>query len=307
MAASKSKRSGPVVTASGSKGGSVTLIAAEDGPMLDYAFYFCDPVQSFGQGSPGANARQLFGRAEKDRGRLGSSAWETGKKAFDYLSSLWGSSPTTAEVIEFIRVSWPDMRSFFETVERKAAAGEISIVSKKSGRQLDRAPEWRGAGISWQFTTMLHMLVELYEQRGEPLTDWGQTFAVAALIQLDDAVLASLDDSHESVVASMLEAKWMVDQLFVDDRVARAAITLSARRESDRARQRARKRHELDPKQAAKMFVLDCWRAWQAVPTTYVSKAAFARDMLDKQPDLVSTQVVERWAREWAKGERPLP
>ena len=63
----------------------------------------------------------------------------------------------------------------------------------------------------------------------------------------------------------------------------------------------ARKRHLQDPKQQAKAFVFECWQAWQKAPGQYPSVAAFARGMLDKQPDTLTSEIViARWVRHWA-------
>ena len=43
-----------------------------------------------------------------------------------------------------------------------------------------------------------------------------------------------------------------------------------------------------DPRQVAKGFVYECWKAWRADPARYRGKAAFARDMLDKCDTLKS-------------------
>lgn len=56
-----------------------------------------------------------------------------------------------------------------------------------------------------------------------------------------------------------------------------------------------------DPKQADKMFVFECWQAWQTKPTQYTSKAEFARDMLDKCEYLKRTKTIEDWCRDWEK------
>ena len=71
------------------------------------------------------------------------------------------------------------------------------------------------------------------------------------------------------------------------------------------ASDRAKLRHALDPKQAAKRFVKECWEVWRAQPEQYKSAAEFARAMLDKQPDTLKSEVVvSRWVREWAKGDK---
>lgn len=62
-----------------------------------------------------------------------------------------------------------------------------------------------------------------------------------------------------------------------------------------------------DPKQKEKGFVFQCWQDWQKSKTaenpkgTYSSKAAFARDMLEKYEHLISQKKIEDWCREWEK------
>ncbi|RRD41133.1 hypothetical protein EII18_10750 [Comamonadaceae bacterium OH3737_COT-264] len=56
-----------------------------------------------------------------------------------------------------------------------------------------------------------------------------------------------------------------------------------------------------DPKQEDKKRVMECWILWNADPSRYASKAAFARDMLEKFTTLKSQHVIERWCREWEK------
>lgn len=67
------------------------------------------------------------------------------------------------------------------------------------------------------------------------------------------------------------------------------------------ARKNAFRRHELDPKNEEKIFVKTCWTNWKKEPDRYRSIAAFARDMPDKTEHLSSTDVIERWVRQWNK------
>lgn len=60
---------------------------------------------------------------------------------------------------------------------------------------------------------------------------------------------------------------------------------------------------ENDPKRKCKDFAKDCWNIWQQEPARYESKAAFARDMLEKLPELKSQPVIEGWCRKWENGE----
>ena len=56
------------------------------------------------------------------------------------------------------------------------------------------------------------------------------------------------------------------------------------------------------PKNVAKAFVFDCWQLWEAHPGQYPTTAAFARAMLDKHPDALTSQaVIEGWVRQWRK------
>jgi hypothetical protein len=72
-------------------------------------------------------------------------------------------------------------------------------------------------------------------------------------------------------------------------------------RATERASKAANKRHAKDPKQANKTLTRECWDDWQKQPDRYNGKADFARDMLDKFPNLKSQPVIEGWCRTWAR------
>lgn len=60
-------------------------------------------------------------------------------------------------------------------------------------------------------------------------------------------------------------------------------------------------------KQQAKLWVKECWDAWQKDPARYKGPAKFARDMLDKYGDVLeSSQVIERWHRTWKDEQKTL-
>lgn len=79
---------------------------------------------------------------------------------------------------------------------------------------------------------------------------------------------------------------------FVDD---------AKRERSFEARYAALKKWGRDPRQKEKNFVFECWQEWQQNSGRYPSKAAFARDMLEKCENLVSYKKIEDWCREWEK------
>lgn len=56
-----------------------------------------------------------------------------------------------------------------------------------------------------------------------------------------------------------------------------------------------------DPKQTERRFVLQCWKGWKENPARYSSKAAFARDMLEKCEHLISSKKIEDWCRIWER------
>lgn len=74
--------------------------------------------------------------------------------------------------------------------------------------------------------------------------------------------------------------------------------------QKQRARAKLRYEKDADGKQKAKAGVKNWWLAWRGNPTLYASSAAFARAMLDKYPDhLTSQPVIEGWVRQWRRGD----
>jgi hypothetical protein len=87
-------------------------------------------------------------------------------------------------------------------------------------------------------------------------------------------------------------------------RAAQAQFETNYRsKQSERAK--ARYAQDRDGKQAAKASVKQWWERWQQAPSLYPSVAAFARAMLDKYPDnLTSQPVIEQWVRDWKSEAR---
>lgn len=70
---------------------------------------------------------------------------------------------------------------------------------------------------------------------------------------------------------------------------------------TETASKRAAAKHAADPRQTEKLFVRQCWDEWQTDPARYSTKAAFARDMLEKCTHLCSMKTIEDWCRNWEK------
>jgi hypothetical protein len=68
-----------------------------------------------------------------------------------------------------------------------------------------------------------------------------------------------------------------------------------------RAKYNGQLAHVDSPKQQDKAFVKECWLEWHKYPSRYVSKAEFARDMLEKCEHLVSQDKISRWCKAWEK------
>ncbi|WP_186184494.1 hypothetical protein [Burkholderia gladioli] len=70
----------------------------------------------------------------------------------------------------------------------------------------------------------------------------------------------------------------------------------------ERQRSASRARYLKDPKQLAKAEVKKLWELWRLDASRYPSKAAFARDMVEKFDELKSSKKIEDWTREWERG-----
>lgn len=84
-------------------------------------------------------------------------------------------------------------------------------------------------------------------------------------------------------------------------RFSRLSSSFSLQKALAKSRAEAKLAKDTDGKQAAKRFVEDCWKDWQTSPERYKSQAKFAKDMLEKCPNLENQVSIENWCREWKK------
>jgi len=112
--------------------------------------------------------------------------------------------------------------------------------------------------------------------------------------------IALQSQNHEKAISDALlqsieKIKRMRDQSQSDARTALAKRGAAAKIASD-------------PKQADKALVRQCWDDWQKHPDRYKGKSAFARDMLDKFPNLKSQRVIcDKWCPAWEVENITLP
>jgi hypothetical protein len=125
-------------------------------------------------------------------------------------------------------------------------------------------------------------------------------FCISCLIDIDSANLGRMDPGAHAVAYALSAA----EAFFNAEAIASRDIRLQQARKQI-ALQGALSRLQKDPRQAEKQFIYKCWLDWQAAPTRYASKAAFARDMITKCQHLQSTKKIEDWARGWEADSRP--
>lgn len=116
------------------------------------------------------------------------------------------------------------------------------------------------------------------------------------LIQDFIATMKALDESVDldEARAKLKEA----DLWFNFDRLLNlaqgSAVSLTARKNA------LARYSKPSPMNDAKAFVFECWERWEENKSQYSSTAAFARAMLDKFPETLTSQpVIERWVRSW--------
>lgn len=217
---------------------------------------------------------------------------------------------TVGDLKTFITEEGEDIAKFFEVFNEAAMSGRIKLVGSDDKTPISLPVEWRDTEYSWQVMTMARVMHAMPTSGSEPVAETlGAPMLVAALALLDSAVLYSLSDDAEGVSACLLDAAWLVERVESLDRAELHAQVLLRRIDRERASARAKARHAQDPKRGGREFVRDCWKRWRREPSQYASASAFARAMLDKQPGLLTSEVVvTRWVRAWdreAEGHPP--
>lgn len=167
------------------------------------------------------------------------------------------------ELVEFAAERLADLTNDVETYEQLLECERQRAVTAETTAEAERAERRRLA-------EMVMPYIREYQKIREHLS-------VTVPTIIDDMV-----NGVELLVKSQ------VDEVL---KVERSAVSSKG----------GRTKYENNPKRAGKMFVKECWREWQSKPSIYKSKAAFARDMLEKREELASTQVIEDWCRQWER------
>ena len=139
----------------------------------------------------------------------------------------------------------------------------------------------------------------------EPFATVGNLCAAVGLAVLDRLTLASSATTTEEVLYR-LGLVWEFAVLARWNNHMDMAMHFEVESDRQRMVRAAKAKHSKDPRQRTKLLVRELWDQWERSPSKYPSTAAFARDMCDKWPDHVTSEVVvARWVREWRRsGER---
>lgn len=150
----------------------------------------------------------------------------------------------------------------------------------------------------------LYVSMEKYPFSGlsaEPFATVGNLCAAVGLAVLDRLTLASSATSNEGALYQ-LGLVWEFALLARWNNHMDMAMHFEAESGRQKMVRAAKAKHSKDPRQHTKLLVRDLWDQWARSPSRYPSIAAFARDMCEKWPDhVVSEVVVARWVREWRR------
>lgn len=138
-------------------------------------------------------------------------------------------------------------------------------------------------------------------------------WCVICLSEIDHALLSCMyEDAGDGIFSAMrardaLSNAERVEGILAGQQVlgredrATDGDHLVATIRQDLARSGAAAKWAAHPVGQAKAEVQQLWQEWQRQPSRYRSKAAFARDMLDKFEALGNQAVIVRWCTEWEK------
>jgi hypothetical protein len=254
-------------------------------------FVYFDPEGSFLPGSNGLGQRRLIDA--HGRRHLGEDAWALGHQAFATLAASNGAAPSKSVLENIASGIEAELPAYFDVIRKAVAEGKMKPFPHCADEVLERL----GEDVGWAsgIVSVLSVISQMPDNEpAETSLVYAEWFAAGCLGCLDEAVRASVYRDNTALAAGMIDAVWLMQTLSAGDRMWKSA--------RERAVELARKRHQADPKQQAKKKVYELFLAWQQAPGKYTTDVVFARDMLDKFPtELVSEVVITRWVRAWRK------
>jgi hypothetical protein len=145
-----------------------------------------------------------------------------------------------------------------------------------------------------------------YSFRGfseEPFATIGNLCAAIGLAVLDQLIVHFTSKNKERALYE-LGLAWQFASIARWSNHMEMAMYFEMESSREKMARAARARHKKSPIQIVKHEVHQLWQMWERFPSNYPTAVAFARDMCDKWPDLLQSEVVvARWVRDWRKNK----
>lgn len=271
--------------------------------------------QSFGENTKGRETHQII-NTSKCRRSLGESLWIAGNQSYAVLKAALLQENGSAEnidanideSIDYLIDQSNDFlcRDFYPTVIEMLDQEMIELANCDKEKFLDVWPKYELADRFLIFSQLIDGNPLAFKETSDFVPFVCRLAAVSVLSLIDEASLCMLCDDQEGLLECSIDIEKCRTFLTPPTRLFHAidmAVKMSA---SEKGKKAAIAKLAIDPKQADKAQVLECWKAWRKTPLDrdgkpkYKGNEAFARDML-KFESLESTQVITRWCRTWEK------
>ena len=142
-----------------------------------------------------------------------------------------------------------------------------------------------------------------HELSEEPFATIGNLCAATGLAVLDQLIVR-LKSKNKDRALYELGLAWRFASIARWSNHMEMASYFETESSRERMARAARARHKKSPIQIVKNEIYELWQMWERSLSKYPTAAAFARDMCDKWPDLLHSEVVvARWVREWRKNK----
>ena len=135
----------------------------------------------------------------------------------------------------------------------------------------------------------------------EPFSTIGNLCAAIGVAVLDQLIVHFKSKNKECALYE-LGLAWQFASIARWSNHMEMAMYFEMESSREKMARAARARYKKSPIQVVKHEVYELWQMWERSPSKYPTAAAFARDMCDKWPDLLHSEVVvARWVRAWRK------
>lgn len=131
-----------------------------------------------------------------------------------------------------------------------------------------------------------------------------QAYVAYIFLCFDKGILALRDRDASKAAEFFMYAKGGIDTVMGYKRSIesqKGSTSKVERQHNEVSSKGGKAKRDKSPAAPEIVLIKECWLRWQKDPSIYKSKAAFARDMLDKCDYLVSAEGICKRCREWEK------